>query len=181
MRETTFPYFIKVPKITNSVKKIIIFPHEGISKIFFLDHFSPSFLSQKLLLQELRLQSTYSSRSRWCASELHSCIHFLQQKYLNILIQFFFNFDKITLLLKENMLTWKMLLGVWSKFVPNNSHNSELLWTLKTTRWKCWLLTCLDKNWTKNLRVIYLTRLDLQSFFLMSLTQSITSTIHNIQ
>ena len=27
--------------------------HGGISKIFFLDHFSPSFLSQKLLFQEL--------------------------------------------------------------------------------------------------------------------------------
>ena len=33
----------------------------GISKYFFLDHFSPSFLSQKLLFQELS-----SSRSRWC-------------------------------------------------------------------------------------------------------------------
>ena len=28
--ETTFSYFIKVPKITNSVIKITIFPHEGI-------------------------------------------------------------------------------------------------------------------------------------------------------
>ena len=32
MRETTFPYFIKGPKITNSVIKITIFPHGGISK-----------------------------------------------------------------------------------------------------------------------------------------------------
>ena len=28
MRETTFPYFTKVPKITNSVIKITIFPHD---------------------------------------------------------------------------------------------------------------------------------------------------------
>ena len=33
MRETTFPYFIKGPKITNSVIKITIFPYGGISKI----------------------------------------------------------------------------------------------------------------------------------------------------
>ena len=46
MRETIFPYFIIVPKITNSVIKIKIFPHGGISKYFFLDHFSPSFLGQ---------------------------------------------------------------------------------------------------------------------------------------
>ena len=32
MQETTFPHFIKVPKITNSVVKITIFPHGGISK-----------------------------------------------------------------------------------------------------------------------------------------------------
>jgi hypothetical protein len=30
--ETTFPYFIKAPIITNSVMKITIFPHGGISK-----------------------------------------------------------------------------------------------------------------------------------------------------
>ena len=38
----------------------------GVSKYFFLDHFSPSFLSQNLLFQELKFQSTYSSRSRLC-------------------------------------------------------------------------------------------------------------------
>ena len=32
MRETIFPYFIKVPKITNSVIKITIFQHGRISK-----------------------------------------------------------------------------------------------------------------------------------------------------
>ena len=41
-------HFIKVPKITNSVTKITIFQHGGISKYFFLDHFSPSFLGQTL-------------------------------------------------------------------------------------------------------------------------------------
>ena len=40
-------YLIKVPKITNSVIKITIFPHGGISKWIFLDHFSPSCLGQK--------------------------------------------------------------------------------------------------------------------------------------
>ena len=40
MRETTFPYFIKVPKTTNSVMKITISLHGGISKSIFLDHFS---------------------------------------------------------------------------------------------------------------------------------------------
>ena len=35
MRETIFPYFIKVSKITNSVIKITIFLHGGISKYFF--------------------------------------------------------------------------------------------------------------------------------------------------
>ena len=43
-----FPYFIKEPKITNLVMKITIFLHGGISKYIFLDHFSPSFLGQKL-------------------------------------------------------------------------------------------------------------------------------------
>ena len=43
MRETTFPYFIKVPKITNSVIKITMFLHGGISKYFFLDHFTINF------------------------------------------------------------------------------------------------------------------------------------------
>ena len=43
-----FPSFIKVPKITNSLIKLTIFLHGGISKIIFLDHFSPSFLGQKL-------------------------------------------------------------------------------------------------------------------------------------
>ena len=46
MRETTFPYFKKVPKITNSVTKITIFQLGGISKYFFLDHFTSSFLGQ---------------------------------------------------------------------------------------------------------------------------------------
>jgi hypothetical protein len=32
MRETTFPFSIKVPQITNSLIKITIFPHGGISK-----------------------------------------------------------------------------------------------------------------------------------------------------
>ena len=39
-------YFMKVHKITYSVIKITIFLHGGISKLFFLDHFSPSFLDQ---------------------------------------------------------------------------------------------------------------------------------------
>ena len=43
-----FPCFIKVSKITNSVIKITIFPHGVISKRFFLDLFSLSFLGQKL-------------------------------------------------------------------------------------------------------------------------------------
>ena len=30
--KTIFPYFIKVTKITNSVIKVTIFPHGGISK-----------------------------------------------------------------------------------------------------------------------------------------------------
>ena len=42
-----YPYFIKMPQITNSIIKVIIFPHGEISKYFFLDHFSPSFLGQK--------------------------------------------------------------------------------------------------------------------------------------
>ena len=46
MREITFPYFMKVPKITNSVTKITIFQLGGISKYFFLDNFSSSFLGQ---------------------------------------------------------------------------------------------------------------------------------------
>ena len=31
-----------------------------------LDHFSPSYLTQKCWFQHLRFQSTYSSSSRWC-------------------------------------------------------------------------------------------------------------------
>ena len=34
-QETIFLHFIKGPKITNSVIKITIFPHGGISKYFF--------------------------------------------------------------------------------------------------------------------------------------------------
>ena len=59
MRETTFPYFIKVPKITNSIIKITIFPHGGISKYFFLDHFSPSFLGDTDSI--LRVKTMYES------------------------------------------------------------------------------------------------------------------------
>jgi hypothetical protein len=40
--------------------------HLGFQKKMILDHFSPSFLNQKWLFQELRFQSTYSSHSRWC-------------------------------------------------------------------------------------------------------------------
>ena len=45
----------------------------GISKYFFLDHFSPSFLSQKWLFQELRFYSTYSSCFRWCVLWTEHC------------------------------------------------------------------------------------------------------------
>ena len=46
--ETIFSYFIKVSKNTNSVIKLTIFPHRGISKQIFLDHTSPSFSGQKM-------------------------------------------------------------------------------------------------------------------------------------
>ena len=39
-------------KTTNSVTKIIFFPHRGISKKKVLDHFSPSFLGQKWYIQD---------------------------------------------------------------------------------------------------------------------------------
>ena len=65
MRETTFHYFIKVPKITNSVLEITIFPHGGISNYFFLDHFSPSFFGPKIVFLDtdfnLRVKIMYES------------------------------------------------------------------------------------------------------------------------
>ena len=60
MRETIFPYFIKVSKTTNSVIKITIFPQGGISKYIFLDHFSPSFLGQKLYFEVEVVSQPYS-------------------------------------------------------------------------------------------------------------------------
>ena len=47
-RETTFPYFIKVPKITNSVIKGTIFPH-GISKYIFLVRFHHHFWAKNCI------------------------------------------------------------------------------------------------------------------------------------
>ena len=40
--------------------------HVGFQNKKILDHFSPPFLSQKWLFQELRFWFSYSSRSRWC-------------------------------------------------------------------------------------------------------------------
>jgi hypothetical protein len=60
MQATTFPYFIKVPKILNSVIKITVFLHGGILKQIFLDHFSQSFLGQKLELSKMVFLGTDS-------------------------------------------------------------------------------------------------------------------------
>jgi hypothetical protein len=40
----------------------------SISNKKILDHFSPSFLSQKCLFQELRVKSTYRMSSNWCVA-----------------------------------------------------------------------------------------------------------------
>ena len=47
---TYFPLLYKIPKITNSVTKITIFPHRGISKYIFLDHFHHHFQAKNYIL-----------------------------------------------------------------------------------------------------------------------------------
>ena len=67
--------------------------HIGFQNKKNLDHFSPSFFSQNQLFQELRFQSTYSSRSRWCAGFSKKWVFAKKNRYdkkLLIIIAFLF-------------------------------------------------------------------------------------------